>query len=54
MQFWSPGLRRDVLEMKRVQRRATKVIRGLNDLNYKERLQTLNVFSLEKTTLERR
>ena len=38
VQFWAPVLKKDVLEMQLIQRRATKLIKGLKDISYEERL----------------
>ena len=52
IQAWGPQYRKDVELLVRIQKRATKMIRGLEYLSYEERLRELGLFSLEKRRLQ--
>ena len=46
VQSWSPYLARDIDTLEKVQRRATKHLRGLAHLTYESRLEILDLYSL--------
>jgi len=52
VQLWGPQLKMDMDLPKRVQRRATKLIRELEHFSYENRLRDLGLFNLEKRSLQ--
>ncbi len=47
----SPYLRRGIALMERIQRLATRMVKGVRELPYEGRLRRLNIFSLERRQL---
>eukprot|EP00061_Rhincodon_typus_P017246 g45856.t1 len=51
MQFWSPCYRKDVVKLEKVEKSFTRMLLGLKGLNQRERLNRLELFSLEHQKL---
>lgn len=51
LQFWAAKYKKDIKILKSIQRRASKLVKGLQDISYEERLRTFKSFRLEKRRL---
>jgi len=45
---WSPGYQKEINKLKKIQKKFTSKIEGLEQLNYQQKLKKLNLYILER------
>jgi len=51
VQAWSPQLKKDIECLEQIQRRATKLVKGLKRKTYEERLKVLGIYPRQQRRL---
>jgi len=51
MQILNPYVKKDIACLEKIQRRATKLVHGINEVSYEQRLEALGLYSLQQRRL---
>ena len=51
VQIWNPYLKKDIACLEKIQKRATRLVHGLEKMSYEDRLEALGLYSLQRRRL---